>query len=98
VRNEGDLSSAPAQNVTVNVADDSPMFAVVTLLFYIFIFPIGLLLNLVGLFTGPRRGCFLTMLILFVVVPAIVIFGILGLTVPEVIEAIAKFIKDFGNS
>ena len=85
---------APQQTVTVNVPkEESVAFAVVTLLLYIFVYPLGLLLNLVGLLTGPRRGCFLTMILLFVVLPAIIIFGVLGLTVDGLIESIEDFTR-----
>ncbi len=57
-------------NTTIIVKrGESVAFAVVTLLFYIFVFPVGLLLNLVGLLTGPRRGCFVVMALLFIVLP-----------------------------
>ena len=49
--------------------EESVAFAVVTLLFYIFVYPVGLLLNLVGLLTGPRRGCFVTMALAFIFLP-----------------------------
>lgn len=59
---------------TVNVTmPESNTFAVVTLIFYLFIYPIGFLLNLVGLLTGPRRGCFLSLLLFFVVLPVALI-------------------------
>jgi len=47
----------------------SVAFAVVTLLFYIFFYPVGLLLNVIGLFTGPRKGCFGALLIVFFLIP-----------------------------
>ena len=69
-------------NVTVNVQrPDSVAFAVVTLLCLIFVWPIGVILNIVGLLTGPRRGCFLALFFVFIVLPVgalvavVVIFG-----------------------
>jgi hypothetical protein len=75
------------QNVFVNApCEESVAFAVVTLLFWIFLAPVGLILNLVGLLTGPRRGCFLSMLMFFVIIPTIVIFLILGLSVDQIVQ------------
>jgi hypothetical protein len=51
----------------------SVAFAVVTAVLWFLIPPIGLLLNLIGLFTGPRRGCFLIMFLVFVILPILVI-------------------------
>lgn len=48
-------------------------FAVVTLIFLLLLFPVGFILNLVGLVTGPKRGCFLAML-LAVSIPGLLIF------------------------
>ena len=44
----------------------SPAFAIVTLVLLFFVFPVGLLLTIIGLFTGPRRGCFLAMFLMVV--------------------------------
>jgi hypothetical protein len=69
-------------NVTQSIQQkESSTFAVVTLLCLIFLYPVGFVLNVVGLFTGPRRGCFLAMFILFVLpfialVIAVVGFGV----------------------
>lgn len=79
------------QQVVVNVPQqaESVTFAVVTLLFYIFLYPVGFLLNIIGVFTGPKRGCFLSMLLLFVVVPTIltiVLFVFVGLNEDAIIK------------
>jgi len=48
---------------------------VVTLLFYVFsvllaiLYPIGAILNIIGLITGPRRGCFGALLVFFILIP-----------------------------
>ena len=65
---------SPSQNVNITqqvVMKESNTFAVISLLSYIFVWPIGFLLNLVGLLTGPSRGCFIQLLIFFVVIPVI---------------------------
>ncbi len=49
-------------------------FAWTTLAFLIFLYPVGLVLTLIGLCTGPRRGCFVWLLILGFVIPVFV-FG-----------------------
>ena len=38
------------------------MFAIITLILYV-VWPIGAILNIIGLFTGPKRGCFVAMFI-----------------------------------
>ena len=82
------------QSVSVNVnAGESSTFAVITLVCYLFIYPLGFLLNLVGVLTGPRRGCFLSLLIFFVGIPAIVVFGIIGLSIPEIQHELQKLLN-----
>lgn len=73
------------RQVIVNVPE-SPMFAVVTLLCYIFVYPVGLILNVVGLFTGPKRGCFVAMLLVFFVLPLIILVLLLaaGIAIPAI--------------
>ncbi|MFW6162989.1 MAG: hypothetical protein ACODAJ_09485 [Planctomycetota bacterium] len=58
----------PPRQVVVHVPE-SPMFAVVTLLCYIFVYPVGVILNIVGLFTGPKRGCFVAMFLVGFLLP-----------------------------
>lgn len=87
-------SVSPQQNVTVNVNNDSVLFAVVTLLFYIFLYPVGLLLNLIGLITGPKRGCFLAMMLVFVILPvvALVIFmAVTGASLSELPQQVESY-------
>lgn len=69
----------PTEHI-VRVRDETVTFAVITLLLYIFLYPVGLLLNVVGLMTGPKRGCFVQMFIVFVVIPimALVILMAMG--------------------
>ncbi len=59
--------------VIVKVQDDSVLFPVMTLICYFVFFPLGILLNIIGLFTGPKRGCFAIMLFL-VLLPALICF------------------------
>jgi hypothetical protein len=49
----------------------SAAFAIVTLVFYLFIIthPIAAIMNLVGIFTGPRRGCFVMLFFVFWILP-----------------------------
>jgi hypothetical protein len=68
--------AAQTQALNVNINANSPTFAVITMLCYIFLYPIGILLNLVGFFTGPRRGCFLSMFIVFVLLPTAVVLAV----------------------
>ncbi|MDP8245257.1 MAG: hypothetical protein P9L94_14330 [Candidatus Hinthialibacter antarcticus] len=48
------------------------LFPIITLLFTLFMPPIGIILNLIGLITGPNRGCFLAMII-FLVIPGLIL-------------------------
>lgn len=77
----------PRQQVTVQIPrEESVAFAVVTLLLYIFVYPVGLLLNLIGLLTGPRRGCFTSMFLVFFLIPVLVLLvlvGALGLSLSD---------------
>jgi len=79
------------QTTTITVKQqESVVFAVITLLFYIFVYPVGALLNLIGLITGPNRGCFVSMLIFFLVLPAAAI-AVLFMIGIDVFEAIGDF-------
>jgi len=42
---------------------ESPVFAIITLILYILLvtWPVAAILNIIGLFTGPKRGCFVAM-------------------------------------
>lgn len=63
-------SPQAAQQVHVHHHNpDDPTFAIITLLLYLFVYPVGVILNVIGLFTGPKRGCFMWMLIVFVGIP-----------------------------
>lgn len=59
------------------VKQGSVAFAIVATLFYIFLYPVGLILNFIGLITGPRRGCFVSLLLFFVALPVILIVVVL---------------------
>ncbi len=69
-------SSSSASSVTVNIdgnksGDKGLFFPIATLLCYIFLYPIGFILNIVGLFSGEKKGCFLSMFFTFFVLPLI---------------------------
>lgn len=89
-----DATGARPSNVNVYVPpqEESVTFAVVTLLFWIFLAPVGLLLNLVGLLTGPKRGCFFSMFFLFVLLPVgvvlLLVMGGLSLGIPFLDDAL----------
>lgn len=75
-------------NVSVVVPkQESPTFAVITLLFYIFLYPIGLILNIIGMITGPKQGCFTQLFLLFVIVP-IALFVIMLLAGIDILSSI----------
>ena len=77
----------------VEAKKGSALFAGITLFFYL-AYPIGLLLNLIGLFTGPRRGCFLVMFLLFVLIPAGGLIVAVVLTDAAVVDDILTKIKE----
>ncbi|MBI1388707.1 MAG: hypothetical protein GC154_09700 [bacterium] len=54
-------------------SEGSILFPLITLGFYVLFFPIGVILNIVGLFTGPHRGCFFAMIV-FLLFPAFLLF------------------------
>ncbi|MHC4778010.1 MAG: hypothetical protein ACYTFG_05460 [Planctomycetota bacterium] len=64
--------------------EESAAFAVVTLIAWFFFPPIGLIMNIVGLVTGPKQGCFWWMFIVLFLVPGalcvlfLVFFFVLG--------------------
>ncbi len=76
---DGTASSGPSyqpvidyypEEATVFVQrDESVGFAVFTLVLYLLVVtsPLAAVLNVVGFFTGPRRGCFLAMMVVFMV-------------------------------
>lgn len=51
--------------------DEGLVLPIISLLCYIFLYPIGFILNIVGLFSGKRKGCFWSLFIFFFVIPAI---------------------------
>ena len=56
------------------------------------------ILNFVGLLTGPRRGCFASMLLVFVVLPIVllVILTIAGIPViEEIVQAFEEFVESY---
>lgn len=61
------------QTVVVQ-SEGAILFPIITLAFYFIFFPIGLIMNFIGLFTGPHRGCFLAMII-FLLLPGIILFA-----------------------
>lgn len=86
------ITSPQGVNVIVQ-KEESVWFAVVTLLLYIFLYPVGLLLNIVGLITGPQRGCFWTLLMVFVVGPILITLILTALGVP-IIETILESLSN----
>ena len=73
---------APAADVVVvEPPREDPTLAVLALVFYLLLYPVGLILNLVGLFSGQKTGCHFAMLIVFVGLPlvALAILVALGL-------------------
>jgi len=57
------------------VANESVAFAVVALICFLIWYPIGFILSLVGVFTGPRKGCFGALLAVFVLLPLLLVFA-----------------------
>lgn len=66
------------QNVTVVMQNDnSIVFPLITVIGYLITYPVGLVLNIIGLITGPRKGCFLSLFIVFFLLPLCVILLII---------------------
>ena len=74
--------------------DDSPTFAIVTLVLWVTMAPVGMLLNLIGLITGPRRGCFAAMLLFFVILPTVGTFAVVVFN-PEFAEWMSHRIDEW---
>lgn len=79
---------SPAANATTvivngNDGDSGLLFPVVSLLAYIIVYPIGFILNVVGLFFGKRKGCFFSLFIVFFIIPFFcgIIFVLLSMIV-----------------
>ena len=61
-------------NIQLDNRSNSPAFAIITCICYIFVYPLGLLLNAIGLLTGPRRGCFSSLIIFFFIIPIVIVW------------------------
>lgn len=71
----------------------SSAFAIITLVFYFVLFPVGALLNLIGILTGPRRGCFAAMLF-FILLPVVIIVAVIAaLIATGKMAEIEKFVE-----
>ena len=79
-----------SNQVNVNIPQ-SPVFAIITLICWLFIAPVGLILNIIGLITGPCRGCFVSMLIFFILVPILVVIVLTAIGVPVLDEIMRAF-------
>lgn len=84
--------------MTVNVPkNESVAFAVITLILFLFSplgfvsYPFALILTIIGLFTGPKKGCFTSMFIVFVVIPGLIILVLLN-TAAYILEDIADWV------
>lgn len=66
----------------------SLLFPILTLVFWIVFWPAGLVMNIIGLVTGPRKGCFLAMIIVFVVLFVLAIIA--AIAIPNLINALEK--------
>jgi hypothetical protein len=82
---------------SIALKSGSMAFAVVTLIFYLLIFPVGLLLNMVGLFTGPRRGCFAAMFGFFVALPVGALISLAALGIGVGIPIVDDIITDLSQ-
>ncbi len=88
-------------NVNVVVPkNESVAFAVITLILFLFSplgfvsYPFALILTIIGLFTGPKRGCFTSMFIMFFVIPVIIILVLLS-TAEYILEDIFDSVFSF---
>lgn len=85
-------SSSSSSTTTVIIdgkSNEGGLFLPVTsLLCYIFLYPIGLILNIVGFFTGERKGCFWSLFIVFFLIPliAVIIFLLAAASIADIDE------------
>lgn len=87
------------QGTNVNVVvpkQESSTFAILTLLGYILLFsyPLALLLNIIGMITGPKRGCFTQMFFVFFILPTVIII-LLAVFAYSILEGIFDSISWF---
>lgn len=86
-------SSSSASSSTVVIekqsGDEGLLLPILSLLTYIFIYPIGFILNIVGLISGKNKGCFLSLFIVFFVIPLIclILFVIVMVCVGAAVDA-----------
>jgi hypothetical protein len=52
----------PNNSYTPTKPANEYLFAILTVVAYLVMPPVGLIMNVVGLFTGPKRGCFVAMI------------------------------------
>jgi hypothetical protein len=85
-------------NVSVN-HPESPLFAVITMILYL-LSPLGgitgiiaFFLNIVGLITGPKKGCFVQLLVFFVILPLVIIVILLAVA-KELLEDLFDSLGD----
>ncbi len=55
---------------------------------------VAFLLNIIGLITGPKRGCFVQLLVFFVIIPGVIIILLLALA-KELLEDLLGNFSDF---
>lgn len=101
----GPTSAPQQQNVNVYVthphgmqaAGESNTFALITLLCYFVFWPLGALLNVVGLITGPKRGCFAAMFFL-ILLPIVLLIGlVIVLIATGAMEELARELERAAN-
>ena len=74
---------------------ESPRFAFITLAAYLFFYPLGLTLNITGLGRGPKQGCFVWLLLVFVVLPIILLVLIMAFGSPSLWLRIDDTLRGF---
>jgi hypothetical protein len=71
---------APAADVVyVEPTREDPTLAVLSMVFYLLLYPVGLVLNIVGLFSGQKVGCHIALLAVFVGLPLLVVVALVAL-------------------
>jgi len=90
----GSQQAKPAHEVITEHFDEavrtqSVVFAVVALVLFFIWPPAGFILSIIGLFTGPRKGCFGAMLVLFVLLP--LFLTLMGIAVGSLLTGGALF-------
>lgn len=83
----GAASASSASSTTVVIEkgenDSGYLFPIITMFAYILLYPIGLILNIIGLFSGKRKGCFVSLFLVFFTPALLVVIFLIGAAIMD---------------